>query len=164
MITTVKRVEYALSDSQYTRRKSTDTLVIHCSDTTATQDIGAAEIRDWHQNERDFIDIGYHLVIRRDGSIEAGRPIWAVGAHATGHNATSIGICLVGGMKWVNKKRVEENNFTDEQWSSLARAGRVLLISFGITKVCGHRDLPGVNKYCPSFDVASWMKANKKLL
>ena len=26
-------------------------------------------------------------------------------------------------------------------------------------KIVGHRDLPGVNKACPSFDVAGWLKS-----
>jgi N-acetyl-anhydromuramyl-L-alanine amidase AmpD len=42
--------------------------------------------------------IDYHYVIRRDGSIEQGRPEWQIGAHCVNHNAHSIGICYEGGL------------------------------------------------------------------
>jgi N-acetyl-anhydromuramyl-L-alanine amidase AmpD len=155
---------YPLPDESYTRRRSTDTLVIHCADTTPDMDVGAKEIRQWHVVENGWTDIGYHMVIRRDGKIEAGRPIWSLGAHVEGHNSTSIGISMVGGAKSVRGKNVEDNNFTTEQWATLLRVVRTLMIVFPITKVCGHRDFPGVTKYCPSFDVAAWMKQNKKQL
>jgi len=40
--------------------------------------------------------IGYHFVIRKDGKIERGRPEWAIGSHAQGHNSNSIGVHLCG--------------------------------------------------------------------
>gem|GEM_PF-2396248 len=40
--------------------------------------------------------IGYHFVVRKDGKIERGRPEWAIGSHAQGHNSNSIGIHLCG--------------------------------------------------------------------
>lgn len=38
--------------------------------------------------------IGYHFVIRKDGTIERGRPLSVVGAHAQGDNLHTIGICM----------------------------------------------------------------------
>ena len=40
--------------------------------------------------------IGYHYVIRKDGTIERGRPLAAVGAHAQGHNFDTVGINVTG--------------------------------------------------------------------
>ena len=40
--------------------------------------------------------IGYHFVIRKDGTIERGRPLSVVGAHAQGDNLHTIGICMAG--------------------------------------------------------------------
>lgn len=154
--------KYPLPDASYTRRKSTDTLVIHCADTLAGQNFTAADIRKWHVEENGWLDGGYHVVIRRDGTVESLRPLWAVGAHVEGHNSTSIGVCLVGGSKLVRGKHVEENNFTPEQWTALVVVVRALLNAYPITTVCGHRDFPGVTKYCPSFEVKSWLAANKK--
>jgi N-acetylmuramoyl-L-alanine amidase len=81
-----------------------DLLVVHCSATVATADIGAAVIRDWHK-QRGFKDIGYHYVIRRDGKIERGRPEQQVGAHVQGFNAHSIGICRSAASPLAAKRR-----------------------------------------------------------
>ena len=51
-----------------------DTIIIHCSATRAGQDITAADIDCWHR-ARGFWSIGYHYVIRLDGTIEPGRDV-----------------------------------------------------------------------------------------
>lgn len=79
-------------------RKITE-FIIHCSATREGQDVTAADIRRWHVKGNGWKDIGYHFVIHLDGTIELGRPIAEVGAHCAGHNAESIGICYVGGLK-----------------------------------------------------------------
>lgn len=146
--------KYPLPDAKYTRRQATDTLVIHCA-ATDEQDFSAADIRRWHVLENGWLDIGYHYVIRRNGDVELGRPKWAVGAHVAGHNATSIGICMVGG-----GSTKECNNFTGAQWGALRAIVRNRLVEYPITKVCGHRDFPDVHKWCPSFSVAAWLEQN----
>jgi len=140
--------------SLYVPRKKTDWLVIHCSATPPSMNIGAADIRRWHR-EKGWVDIGYHKVVRRDGKVEDGRPIDVVGAHVADFNSNSIGICLVGG---VDIKGVPDDNFTDAQYSALAELLRDLRKKYPQTEVCGHRDFPGVKKACPSFDVAKWIK------
>ena len=40
--------------------------------------------------------IGYHFYIRKDGSIYRGRPLNAIGAHVSGNNSSSLGICFEG--------------------------------------------------------------------
>ncbi len=40
--------------------------------------------------------IGYHFYIRKDGSVFRGRPIGTIGAHCTGYNDKSIGVCFEG--------------------------------------------------------------------
>ena len=82
-------------------------IIIHCSDTQEGCDVTAADIRRWHttpkeKGGRGWRDIGYHYVIRLDGTIEVGRTIERVGAHCIGrngedHNSHSIGICYIGG-------------------------------------------------------------------
>jgi N-acetyl-anhydromuramyl-L-alanine amidase AmpD len=59
--------------------------------------VGASEIREWHL-KRGFNDIGYHHVIRRNGTLEGGRCETVKGAHtrANGGNKNSIGVCWVG--------------------------------------------------------------------
>jgi N-acetylmuramoyl-L-alanine amidase len=138
----------------YTPRKVTKFIVIHCSATPPKLDVGAKDIRQWHR-QKGWIDIGYHKVIRRDGSVEDGRPLDVVGAHVEGHNSTSIGICLVGG---VDEKNQPQDNFTPAQWDALAALLSDLVKAYPGCTIQGHRDFPGVKKACPSFDVAAWLK------
>ncbi len=136
--------------------RTLDKIVIHCSATPPTMDIGAKEIRSWHVNERKWRDIGYHFVVRRSGEVEIGRPIEMQGAHARGHNSTSVGVCWVGG---TDSDMNPENNMTKPQEAELWCTVQNLMLIYGIKKdqVVGHRDLPGVSKACPSFDVKEWI-------
>src|SRR5690242_7167108 len=118
-------------------------IAIHCSATPAKMDIGVAEIRRWHK-DRGWSDIGYHHVIRRDGTIEEGRDESIPGAHVEGYNSCSIGVCLVGGMDKANK--VAENNFTEDQTQSLAQIILELRQRYPNAAVQGHRDFPNVHK------------------
>lgn len=138
------------------KRTRTDYIVVHCADTYADMDIGAKEIKRWHIKEKGYSDIGYHFVIRRDGTREIGRNIDLhvpdmdeVGAHVKGHNWHSIGICLVGG-KGKNDK--PEQNFTPEQYEALWEIIGILKVHYPKAEVVGHRDL-NAGKACPSFDV-----------
>lgn len=67
-------------------------IIIHCSATVEGKDFFVKDIDRWHK-QRGFKMVGYHFVIRLDGTIEQGRPLEMIGAHCTGHNAHSIGIC-----------------------------------------------------------------------
>lgn len=127
-----------------------DMIIVHCSDTPPRMDIGATEIRRWHVTERGWSDIGYHLVIKRDGSFDNGRPLDINGAHALGFNHRSIGICLIGGK---GEKGGAEANFTLDQYESLKHVVKYLKSLYPIETVLGHRDLPGVTKECPCFNV-----------
>jgi len=131
-----------------------DLIVVHCAATNPNMDIGAIEIRKWHL-AKNWSDIGYHNVIRRNGALEHGRDLTISGAHARGHNKRSIGVCLVGGVDTENEP---ENNFTEAQMTTLRGYLDTLLEIFPNAKLMGHRDLPDVNKACPSFDVREWYK------
>lgn len=133
--------------------RAVDYLVVHCAATRASMDIGAAEIKAWHRKQG-WLDIGYHHVIRRNGAVEPGRPEDRPGAHARGFNHVSIGICLAGGVGEDGK--TPENNFTDAQFAALRQLLNDLIQRYPHAKIVGHRDLPNVNKACPSFDVKEW--------
>lgn len=133
--------------------RAIDTIVVHCSDTPAHLNIGAKDIDRWHR-AKGWMMIGYHIVIRRDGTVEYGRPLERVGAHVQGHNATSIGICMVGGP---NENGDPMGNFLPEQFKALREKIFDLSQDYPIKDVLGHRDFPGVAKECPCFDVRAWM-------
>jgi N-acetyl-anhydromuramyl-L-alanine amidase AmpD len=86
-------IETGLQFNGLWARSETSLIVLHHS---ASADVAAAEIHGWHR-ARGWAGIGYHFVIRKDGSIERGRPQEMIGAHAgAGINGHSIGICLCG--------------------------------------------------------------------
>lgn len=137
---------------QFKPRMTTKYLVVHCAATKPTMNIGLREIRQWHR-ERGWLDIGYHFVIRRDGTVEQGRPQDVIGAHVEGHNYESLGICMAGGIDATGKP---ENNFTPAQFESLRTLLDKLQGDYPSARIVGHRDLDN-RKACPSFDVASWL-------
>ncbi len=133
-------------------RKHTDFIVIHCTATPLDMDIGAREIDRWHR-ARGFFRIGYHFVIRRDGTVEQGREVNTVGAHAKGINDRSVGIALVGGV--AKDGKTPENNFTPEQWETLDQLVAEMESLYSKAQVIGHRDVDH-KRDCPSFDVRVW--------
>lgn len=137
-------------DLQFVRglseRLETNRIIIHHVG-EIDRDVSAAEIHDWHLNNG-WSGIGYHFVIRKDGTIELGRPDWAIGAHAEWSNHDSIGICVVGDFMTAVP--------TDEQIESLsyliAWIGQEYGIELSRSTVQGHRevcstDCPGDNLY-----------------
>lgn len=132
-------------------------LILHCSATKASQDIGAKEIRNWHVNGNKWYDIGYHYVIKRDGTLEKGRDDTKIGAHCSGHNAHSIGICLVGGL---NEQGKVEDNFNKEQFDTLSTLIKDLRNKYETSS--NHVFIEGHNTYaakaCPVFDVTKFLK------
>lgn len=135
--------------------RAIDTLILHCSATQPDMDIGVAQIDAWHK-ARGWNGIGYHFVIRRNGVVEHGRPVEEIGAHAVGFNKTSLGICLVGGVRRVRQRLVPDDNFTPAQWTALRALVIDLLARFPNARVIGHRDVQR-HKDCPSFDVGAWL-------
>lgn len=144
-------------------------ITVHCSATPPSAvSIGVEEIREMHL-KRGFSDIGYHLVINRNGKLEVGRSLSIMGAHVKGHNENNVGVCLVGG---VDENGKPENNFTEDQFTELRRTINNLTVRFRIVEqnILGHRDWytdcngDGIVdsrdwlKVCPSFDVREKLK------
>ena len=134
-------------------------LVVHCSATEGGKDFGRADIDRWHK-ERGFDRIGYHYVIRLSGDVEKGRAEREMGAHAAGHNARSIGICLIGGLDGMGRPSA---TFTIKQFAALESLLLDLRSRYPKAQILGHRDLPKVAKDCPCFNVRTWC-ANRGLI
>lgn len=152
-----------------------DLIVIHCSDSPNGRTLFTGkpgdknfttpvqEIDRWHQ-ERGFAradwwrlrhnpqltSIGYHYVIYTLGAIASGRHEGEIGAHVQGHNARSIGICLVG-----------KDAFTQAQWIALTQLVEQLKKRYPTARVAAHHDL-NPDKTCPNFDVAAWLSGGMK--
>lgn len=122
-------------------------LIVHCSATPEGKDYSVDTIRQLHL-QRGFSDIGYHYVIYRDGSIHIGRDESIIGAHCTGHNTNSIGVCYIGGC--ASDGKTPKDTRTTEQKQSLVKLLKELKTKYPQASIHGHRDF--ANKACPSFD------------
>ncbi len=123
-------------------------IIIHCSATPEGKDYTVQQIDQWHR-QRGFRCIGYHFVIYRDGSVHEGRPIEQVGAHTSGYNANSIGICYIGGC--VADGKTPNDTRTEAQRAALIRLVADLKARYPRATVHGHNEF--ANKACPSFIV-----------
>lgn len=139
--------------------------VIHWSGTYIDQDIGSEEIHNWHK-ESGFTGIGYHYVIRRDGTIEKGRPLQYEGNHAkaNGHNSYSMGICLVGGYTVPSNANLGnppagKESITAEQMSTLWTMLNAFYKVWPGGQVWGHNDTDTL-KQDPGFDVPMYIRQN----
>ena len=122
-------------------------LIVHCSATPEGKDYSVDTIRQWHL-QRGFSDIGYHYVIYRDGSIHIGRDESIIGAHCTGHNTNSIGVCYIGGC--ASDGKTPKDTRTAQQKQSLVKLLKELKTKYPQASIHGHRDFS--SKACPSFD------------
>lgn len=130
-------------------------IVVHCTDSPDDRDVGFKEIDQWHQ-ERGFDGVlvgidshrvycGYHYVIRRDGTVETGRPDHYIGAHVKGHNKNSIGVV------WVGKDKIS----TDQVDALLVLLHRLMLkYNLDVDCIYGHGEL-FEGKTCPNLNMDS---------
>lgn len=133
--------------------RAIEELVVHCSATPAGKPFRAADIDRWHR-EQGWNGIGYHYVITLDGSIEPGRDLEEAGAHVSGHNRNSIGICYIGGVNAQNTAPADTLN--ERQADALQLVLNGLRARWPNAKILGHRDFKDVHKACPSFDTRAW--------
>ena len=140
-------------DIDYNRlsnRSETDQVVIHHTGNPTDDDLSAAEINASHQ-ARGWSCIGYHYVIRKDGTVEIGRPHWTVGAHAYGHNSHTIGVHVCGNF--------EIGEPTSEQIESTAMLLANLCTDYSLTidrdHIVGHREL--MSTACPGRNLFAQM-------
>lgn len=127
-------------------------IIVHCTATPEGQDVTVDSIRQGHLR-RGFSDIGYHYVIYRDGSIHDGRDVNISGAHCTGHNQHSIGVCYVGGLENIPnvpyEKLPAKDTRTAAQKASLLKLLKELKAVYPKATIHGHYEY--ANKACPCF-------------
>ena len=124
-------------------------IILHCSATPEGKDFTVADIDKWHK-ARGWQGIGYHYVVYRDGSVHEGRNIVVAGAHTSGYNKNSIGVCYIGGVAADGKTP------KDTRTAAQRRALRVLVEQlkkqFPKATVHGHYEFAA--KACPSFKIS----------
>lgn len=139
----VNNVDFSLKRS----KRTINEIIVHCSATPEGKDYTVEDITKWHI-QRGFSTIGYHYVIYRDGTIRNGRNVNIAGAHCTGHNTHSIGVCYIGGLTASGK--TAKDTRTKEQKISLEWLLKSLKDVYPNATIHGHREY--ARKACPCFD------------
>jgi N-acetyl-anhydromuramyl-L-alanine amidase AmpD len=124
---------------------------------TPDSTIGAKEI-DRRDREKQKFGIGYHFVIRRDGTIDRGRNVDEIGLHVRNYNDCSVGVCLIGGK---DRSGSPAPSFSHEQMAALRELLEDLLEDYPDAKACGHADLEDAKAECPGFQVSTWFETGE---
>ena len=137
--------------TEYEERPTTEMIVIHHAGfPDGDKDSSAEEIHKFHQEVNGWAGIGYHYVIRKDGTIEQGRRPKAVGAHAYQHNKNSVGICVAGNFELVKVPSVQLDSLKLlTAW--LCQRYKLNPMKKGV--IVGHRNLNDTN--CPGDNLYS---------
>ena len=155
----VRVKETYLSFRSLTNREQTDVIILHHIGNT-NADVSAATVHQWHL-ANGWAGIGYHYLIRKDGTIERGRPRDTVGAHCYGENWHSVGVNIVGNF--------ETNEPTAAQIEAAERLVAALCRLYGLrpsgATIKGHRDFnatacPGENLYAMLPDVIAGVQSH----
>lgn len=132
----MKIIETNLSFGGMSSRSVTRRIILHHAEATSCS---AADIHRWHKEDRGWAGAGYHFLVRKDGKVYRLRPEWAVGAHASGSNSDSLGICFEGAYN------------TEYMGQAQINAGRELVAylkdKYGISLVQRHKDVGSTD--CP---------------
>lgn len=117
-------------------RSKTNSIILHHA---AAKVCTAQQVDNWHKGNG-WTGIGYHFFIRKDGTIYRGRPEWAIGAHASGHNSNTIGVCVEGDYS-------VEKTMPEAQKNSVKELLLYLKGKYPQTDLKGHRDVGATG--CP---------------
>lgn len=131
----MKIIETNLSFGSMSVRSRTTRIILHHA---AAKTASASDIHRWHK-QRGWSGAGYHFLVRKDGSVYRLRPEKYVGAHASGSNSDSLGICFEGDFEKETMGTTQKN------------AGKELVAylkkRYGISKVQRHKDVGSTS--CP---------------
>ena len=118
------------------------TLFIVVHHTAGPQNQDTDEIWREHINQG-WNGIGYHRVIKGDGTTVQGRPDDAVGAHAQGVNYCSVGVALEGyfhpGRTDADGNPIPPDQPTEKQVTALKENLRDLMGKYPDARIIGHR-------------------------
>lgn len=121
-------------------------LILHDS-RTAPDVSKPIEVMRWKAREMGMLDIGYHIVVDRDGVIHLLRPLDRMGCHTAGYNDESIGVCFLGG---VNERGHRADNFTRVQHTTMLAISCAFLHEYlpaaPEARVVGKKELGGYRR------------------
>lgn len=109
------------------------------------------DINSWHK-ANGWSGVGYHYLVRKDGSVWKGRPDNCIGAHCLNKNTGTLGICFEGNF--------EKETMNNVQLQAGAELIKYLKDKYGITNVSRHKDYMATD--CPgkNFPFSNMIKGN----
>lgn len=138
-------------------------LIVHHSAGTNVSNDWAAVVRSiWnhHVNTNGWSDIGYNFLLDKTGKVYAGRADDTRGAHFSGHNSETSGICMMGNFEHVQPEEVMVDSLnTLLAWKACQKNIDPTATEFHVSSglnlktISGHRDgtkpteCPGQNLY-----------------
>jgi len=122
------------------KKRNIERIIIHYSASDRPEHDDISVIREWHLS-RGWRDVGYHYFIKKDGTLQNGRPEYMIGAHCKSYNRASIGICLSG-----------KDDLQDAQFKTVAKLIDKLKNKYNLKdhdlflhKQLGNTECPGMN-------------------
>lgn len=128
-------------------------IVLHCTATAQNATVNAIQ-RYW-KNNLGWKNPGYHFLIEPCGRITQLQPISKPANGVKGYNTNAIHISYIGG---IDSSGESHDTRTKEQVNSMTGLLKALHAVYPKAEILGHRDFPGVNKGCPSFEVKDYLK------
>ena len=107
-------------------RKETNRVIFHHS---GGADVPASEVDSWHK-AKGYDMIGYYQIVHKDGVPENGRGMEYEGAHASGRNTDSIGICIMGNFNEYPPTAMQLETCRAIYYSLCKRYNKKLIIEF----------------------------------
>lgn len=119
-------------------RSATNRIILHHAEATSCT---PEQIHQWHL-ANGWSGAGYHFLVRKSGEVYRLRAEGKVGAHASGANSDSIGICFEG--------RYQSETMPQAQIDAGRELVAYLKGKYGVSKVLRHKDVcstdcPGAN-------------------
>lgn len=157
--TTISSVEELETEFLTIERPITE-LIVHWTESYQNANLNAGQLHDRH-NQLGHDGIVYHYIIRRDGTLQRGRPVEKRSEAVENHNAYSIHIAFVGGYNTDTQAKNFENNtgirsLNRSQFNTFDELLRIFYAKYPGGQVLGHNDLDE-NVEDPGFDVIEYV-------
>lgn len=133
-------------------KRDINTAIFHWSESYSDQDIGAKDI------QASAGSVEYHYIIRKNGSVQRGKPISEVANHAGSYDTGSLSILLVGGYKGISGEvsELSEESINLNQKNSLIRIISLMYDVWPGILMYGHGEIDeSVSRLEPGVDISA---------
>ncbi|MBN2441056.1 MAG: N-acetylmuramoyl-L-alanine amidase [Spirochaetales bacterium] len=135
-----------------------DTVVIHHSGDGGEKD--PVNIETKHMGESHWDDVGYHFLIKPDGTVYEGRKLYFKGSHVGNANTKKIGILVMGDFNPHGLDLFNDTPTTAQINKVVSLVNKLKIIFPTIIKLGGHRDFTAT--VCPGDDLYTHLPAIRR--